>query len=114
MANPYNYLRVDEMAGQKDRLMVGGADHRSELKMPADKNYKALKEYMSHLSPNLSARVLRKWRGGILESSDGLPLIGETAPRRYVATAFSGNGMTYAALAGWISSSGTVCGTRPV
>lgn len=47
---------------------------------------------------------MRKWKGNILEPSDGLALIGETMPRHYVATAFSGNGMTYSALAGWIIS----------
>lgn len=101
--NPYHYTRVDALDSESARMIVGGEDHRSEIKVPEEKNYKALKEYVSKTF-NIKARALRKWKGAILEPSDGLALIGETTPRQYVATAFSGNGMTYAALAGWIIS----------
>jgi glycine/D-amino acid oxidase-like deaminating enzyme len=42
--------------------------------------------------------LTNRWSGPILESSDGLPLIGEYDEDLYVATAFSGNGMTYSAV----------------
>jgi hypothetical protein len=41
---------------------------------------------------------VKKWSGPILEPVDGLALIGKYAPHQYVATGFSGNGMTYAGI----------------
>lgn len=99
LANPYHYMRVDACAG-KDRLIVGGEDHRSELGFMEDKSFKALEEYVQKTFPKLEYRVKNKWQGGILEPSDGIALIGRVAPHEYVAAAFSGNGMTYSAIAG--------------
>lgn len=104
LSNPYHYVRIDPIDEKHSRMIVGGEDHRSELKIPEEKNYKALRDYVKNTFPDLNLRAVRKWKGNILEPSDGLALIGETMPRHYVATAFSGNGMTYSALAGWIIS----------
>jgi glycine/D-amino acid oxidase-like deaminating enzyme len=98
MENPYHYFRVDKAVG-KDRMIFGGADHRSELKMDPKKNYKALREYLDKLLPRIKYEVTKKWIGPILEPSDGLPLIGEYKTRSLVATAFSGNGMIYSMIA---------------
>jgi glycine/D-amino acid oxidase-like deaminating enzyme len=102
MSNPYHYVRVDKMEGDKDRMIVGGEDHRSEIPISPDKNFKALRQYVRDTFPGLEYKEVKKWRGGILEPSDGLALIGQTSPHQYVATAFSGNGMTYSAIAGMI------------
>ncbi len=48
---------------------------------------------------NFDYKIIKKWSGPILEPSDGLALIGEIEPKYYVATGFSGNGMTYSAIA---------------
>jgi hypothetical protein len=98
-ANPYHYFRVDP--GQKhDRMIIGGEDHRKELKMDPERNYKALEEYLTGILGDVPYSITRRWFSKVLEPSDGLPLIGRIKPRRLVATAFSGNGMTYAAIAG--------------
>lgn len=94
LANPYNYFRIDRMK-TFDRMILGGQDHRAELKMSEAKNFRALEEYLRQILPGTAYRIVRKWSGPILEPSDGLALIGETNPGKYVATAFSGNGMTY-------------------
>jgi glycine/D-amino acid oxidase-like deaminating enzyme len=94
MANPYNYFRIDRAPGG-DRMIIGGQDHRDEIKMSEGKNFRALEEYLQEIMPDTKYEITRKWSGPILEPSDGLALIGETKPGRYVATAFSGNGMTY-------------------
>ncbi|MBX4188098.1 MAG: FAD-binding oxidoreductase [Candidatus Doudnabacteria bacterium] len=96
--NPYNYFRIDSQNGKYDRMIIGGQDHRKEVKMNSEKNYKALEEYMKETFSGLKYEITRRWRGPILEPSDGLALIGETYPKQYVATAFSGNGMTYSAI----------------
>lgn len=96
--NPYNYWRVDPGTGY-DRVLLGGIDHRSEIKIKREKNFTTLLNYWRQLMPGLPFRVIEKWRGPILESIDGLPFIGAYEPNKYMATAFSGNGMTYAAIA---------------
>lgn len=98
-SRPYTYFRVDR-DGDADRLILGGADHRAELPMSASRSFHALERYATELFGAIPYAVTRTWRGPIIESSDGLPLIGSYAPHRYVATAFSGNGMTYAVVAG--------------
>ena len=100
--NPYHYFRIDR--GEKhDRMIVGGEDHRAELtKALSTKSFRALKSWVDETFPGLEYKVENKWHGGILEPSDGLALIGEYAPHQYLASAFSGNGMTYSALSGRI------------
>jgi Rieske Fe-S protein len=45
------------------------------------------------------ASVEHRWSGQVIETNDGLPFIGETAERQFVATGFGGNGMTFGTLA---------------
>jgi len=99
MANPYHYLRVDGNSGKRT-IIFGGEDHRSELPISAEKSFNALEERLGELLDDDSFTVTRRWTGPILEPSDGLPLIGEYAPGQFVATAFSGNGMTYSVISG--------------
>lgn len=94
LANPYNYFRIDRMK-DFDRMIIGGQDHRAELKINEAKNFRAVEEYLLEILPGTPYGITRKWSGPILEPSDGLALIGETNPNKFVATAFSGNGMTY-------------------
>jgi glycine/D-amino acid oxidase-like deaminating enzyme len=93
--NPYHYFRVDS-AGNHDRIIIGGEDQRKELPIDPEKNYQALEKYLRALISNKDFKVIRKWRGSILETIDGLPYIGTFSkrhPRQLVATGFSGNGM---------------------
>jgi glycine/D-amino acid oxidase-like deaminating enzyme len=95
--NPYHYFRIDR--GEKhDRMIIGGEDNRKEFEFDREKNYRALREYINDLLAGHEHRIVRKWGGPILEPSDGLALIGAYEPHRLVATAFSGNGMTYSAI----------------
>ncbi len=95
LANPYHYFRVDHI-GTMDRIIIGGEDHRDELQGLDKRSYDALEKYINILFGKKKHVLVGCWYGGILESSDGIPLIGEIKPHVYVATAFSGNGMTYA------------------
>lgn len=99
--NPYHYFRVDK-ALEFDRMIIGGEDHRKELPMNSQKNFEALEDYVQKIFPKLKYRIITKWRGPILETIDGLPYIGmpdKNHPNMFVATGFSGNGMTYAMIA---------------
>lgn len=100
MANPYHYFRIDPLNKNRDRIILGGEDHRKEIKMSQAKNFRALESYLKHLlSADKRPEISNRWRGPILEPTDGLALIGRTGPRELVATAFSGNGMTYSMIA---------------
>lgn len=48
-----------------------------------------------------------------METNDGLPYIGETAERQYVATGFSGNGMTFGTLSAMMFTDHVTGQTNP-
>jgi glycine/D-amino acid oxidase-like deaminating enzyme len=101
-SNPYNFFRVDKVAGH-DRLIVGGEDHRSQVPLSKRRAHENLERYVKKILGETPFMVVKRWSGPILEQTDGLPLIGRYSrefPNRYVATAFSGNGMTYGTTAG--------------
>jgi glycine/D-amino acid oxidase-like deaminating enzyme len=101
--NPYNYFRVDRADGGKDRVIVGGQDHRSDIKVHPSKNFKALEDYIKDTFGHIEYKITRKWRGPILEPVDGLAFIGSMSHDRILyAMAFSGNGMTYSGIAAQI------------
>lgn len=110
--SPYHYFRVDNKDA-RDRLILGGADHRVELPVKSGKNYAALKDYLKGLMGDEIYIVTKKWAGPILEPSDGIALIGEYRPRQWLATAFSGNGMTYAAIAAMLITDGITGRANP-
>lgn len=96
--NPYHYFRIDRN-GEFDRMIIGGEDNRKEVEFGKQKNFDALRNYLKQLMGDRKFVIVRKWSGPILEPSDGLPLIGEFKPKQLLAAAFSGNGMTYSAIA---------------
>jgi glycine/D-amino acid oxidase-like deaminating enzyme len=102
-SNPYHYFRIDEEK-EDSRMIIGGEDIKTIVKMDKEKNFKALEDYLRSILPGISYTITRKWTGPILEPSDGLALIGKMREREYVASAFSGNGMTYSAIAAMILS----------
>ena len=103
-ANPYHYFRIEPQA-TADRMIIGGEDHRKEIPLAPEKSYAALEEYLQKLLPNVPYTIIRRWEGGILEPVDGLAYIGrfsKTTPHLFVATGFSGNGMTYSSITSMI------------
>ncbi len=101
--NPYHYFRVDQCP-EFDRIIVGGEDHRSDLKVNKEKNFQALEDFVAETFHGLSYKIVRGWTGPILESIDGLAYVGELHPNDRVlyAFGFSGNGITYSAIASQI------------
>jgi glycine/D-amino acid oxidase-like deaminating enzyme len=102
MEDPYHYFRVDKEK-RRDVVVIGGEDHRSDIPVKAPKNYAALEEYINSIFPRITYKKLEKWKGPIIEPVDGLPFIGPFHSKNVLyATAFSGNGMTYSAIAAMI------------
>jgi glycine/D-amino acid oxidase-like deaminating enzyme/nitrite reductase/ring-hydroxylating ferredoxin subunit len=98
----YHYLRtVEGVAGSEDVLLVGGEDHKTGRDEAADERYAGLEAWSRERIPRLLETRFR-WSGQILEPADGLGFIGRASgsPNVYLATGFSGNGMTYGTLAG--------------
>lgn len=100
--NPYHYFRVDR-AKEGYRVILGGQDHRKDVPVAAEKNFKALTEYADTLIPKDKRTIARQWSGIILEPVDGLATIGPINEDHVLyALGFSGNGMTYSAISALI------------
>lgn len=99
-ADPYHYIR---QAGP-DVLIIGGKDHKTGMEANPEECTEALIAYAKERFP--VDQVLYQWSGQILETVDGLPYIGKNSfsKNTYVATGFSGNGMTFGTLSGMILS----------
>lgn len=92
---PYYYLRVERRRGF-DYAVFGGEDHKTGQLADTTAAYRRLETKFRSFAPD--ARIDRRWSGQVIETNDGLPFIGETAPRQFAATGFSGNGMTFGTL----------------
>lgn len=98
---PYHYIRTQQVDGE-DWLIVGGEDHKVGHDDATDTHFAALEAYTLRRFP--VGPVEHTWSGQVIEPADGLAYIGRNSHSRhtYVATGFSGNGMTYGTLAGML------------
>lgn len=98
-ADPYHYLRRATDA-QGDLLIVGGADHQTGHVSDTTRHYTDMECYVQERFAVTSVDYY--WSAQSFEPADGLPYIGAAAlhPRIYVATGYSGNGMTFGTMAG--------------
>jgi nitrite reductase/ring-hydroxylating ferredoxin subunit len=94
-AEPYHYLRVDQRRTH-DYVIFGGADHKTGQSADPAKHFADLERKLFGILPD--AKIDHRWSGQVIETNDGLPFIGETAPRQFLATGFAGNGMTFGTL----------------
>jgi glycine/D-amino acid oxidase-like deaminating enzyme/nitrite reductase/ring-hydroxylating ferredoxin subunit len=94
-ADPYDYLRVDRRHDH-DFVIFGGEDHKTGQVEETTEHFNRLEQRLRKLLPDVN--VTHRWSGQVIETNDGLPYIGETAERQFVATGFSGNGMTFGTL----------------
>jgi glycine/D-amino acid oxidase-like deaminating enzyme/nitrite reductase/ring-hydroxylating ferredoxin subunit len=92
-ADPYHYLRVHPEEDGSDYAIFGGADHKTGQATDTRACYAALEQTLRRLLPDID--VTDRWSGQVIETNDGLPFIGETAPNQFAATGFAGNGMTF-------------------
>jgi glycine/D-amino acid oxidase-like deaminating enzyme/Rieske Fe-S protein len=96
---PYYYLRIDR--GQTDYAIFGGQDHKTGQQDDTEKLYQNLEKMLLRLIP--TAKIDRRWSAQVIETNDGLPYIGQTAERQFVATGYSGTGMTFGTLGGMMA-----------
>jgi glycine/D-amino acid oxidase-like deaminating enzyme/nitrite reductase/ring-hydroxylating ferredoxin subunit len=100
-ADPYHYIRgFDDDTGSY--IIIGGEDHKTGTRSDTEDCFGALEAYTRQRFTLES--IPFKWSGQIMEPADGLPYIGlnSLSKHTYVATGFSGNGMTFGTLAGML------------
>lgn len=105
VAEPYHYIRSHVMDGVP-YLIVGGEDHKVGEQEDTTVPFQRLESFVSeHFRRTVGVTDFR-WSGQILESADGLPYIGRNTSDThvYVATGYSGNGLTNGTLAAMILS----------
>ena len=99
--DPYHYFRTHTIEGEK-YLILGGEDHKTGHGDPSAA-FRSLEEYAKKLYP--AGSIEYGWSAQYFEPSDGLPYIGKLpgfSEGVFVATGFSGNGITYGSIAGKI------------
>jgi glycine/D-amino acid oxidase-like deaminating enzyme/nitrite reductase/ring-hydroxylating ferredoxin subunit len=117
-SDPYHYVRVHR-SGDATFLIVGGEDHKvgsTENSAPTD-NHNPEDAAWQRIEGWTRGRfvvgeVAAKWSGQILEPADGLPYIGKYDDHAWVATGFSGDGMTNGTMAAMLLSR-EILGERP-
>jgi glycine/D-amino acid oxidase-like deaminating enzyme/nitrite reductase/ring-hydroxylating ferredoxin subunit len=114
---PFHYVRLHRTRGETagdggiaDFLIVGGEDHKTGQADDGESRYERLEAWARERFPIL--HIEHRWAGQVMESIDGLPFIGRNPlddDNVYVATGFSGLGMTNGTLAGMIITD-MICG----
>jgi glycine/D-amino acid oxidase-like deaminating enzyme/nitrite reductase/ring-hydroxylating ferredoxin subunit len=109
-SDPYYYLRIDSQ-GESDYAIFGGNDHKTGQETQPDACFGELAARLHDLIPE--AKIDHQWSGQVVETHDGLPYMGETAERQFVATGFSGNGMTFGTLGAMMACDAALGRTNP-
>ena len=117
--DPFHYVRLHRAHGANvdiddhDYLIVGGEDHKTGQADDGEQRFERLEAWARERFPEIQY-IEHRWAGQVMESIDGLPFIGRNPlddDNVYVATGFSGLGMTGGTLAGMILTD-LICG-RP-
>jgi glycine/D-amino acid oxidase-like deaminating enzyme/nitrite reductase/ring-hydroxylating ferredoxin subunit len=107
-ADPYHYLRL-EPRDDHDVVIFGGEDHKTGQEPDTPSRFARLEAALRELVPGVA--ITHHWSGQVIETHDGLPFIGASAPHEFLATGYAGNGMTFGTLAAMIAAD-LVAGVR--
>ncbi|MDB4978357.1 MAG: puuB [Candidatus Peribacteria bacterium] len=102
--DPYHYVRVDDSQKNHDVLIVGGEDHKTGQANDAGLRYQRLETWARKRFP-AATKVLYHWSGQVLETVDGLAMIGRKpldTDNVYIITGDSGMGMTHGTIGGML------------
>ena len=97
--DPYHYFRSQEVDGKK-YLIVGGEDHKTAHEDNTEQCFGKLESYLRKYYD--VDEICFRWSSQYFEPVDGLAYIGHLpghAPNMFVATGYSGNGITYSHIA---------------
>ena len=102
-AAPYHYTRTVDV-GDAHLLIVGGEDHKTGQNIDTEDCFYRLGVFAQERFEATSIHY--RWSSQLIETVDGLPFIGKEPGSSdvYVATGYSGNGLTFGTLAGSLVS----------
>jgi glycine/D-amino acid oxidase-like deaminating enzyme/nitrite reductase/ring-hydroxylating ferredoxin subunit len=93
--DPYDYLRIEDCP-EGQYAIFGGEDVKTGQEDEPEEVFRRLLTRLNKVLPMATAE--RRWLGQVVETDDGMPFIGENAPREFIATGFCGNGFTLGTL----------------
>ena len=99
--DPYHYLRI-EPHHDHDVVIFGGEDHKTGQVSDTNACFDRLERTLQSMIDGVE--ITHRWSGQVIETPDGLPYIGETAPHQFAGTGFAGNGMTFGTLTGMMAA----------
>jgi glycine/D-amino acid oxidase-like deaminating enzyme/nitrite reductase/ring-hydroxylating ferredoxin subunit len=94
--DPYSYLRIHPEA-KWDYAIYGGHDHKTGQVRNTETCYRKVEKDFRELFPE--GRIDHRWSGQVIETTDGLPFIGENEEKQFIATGYNGNGITFGTVA---------------
>jgi glycine/D-amino acid oxidase-like deaminating enzyme/nitrite reductase/ring-hydroxylating ferredoxin subunit len=109
-SDPYYYLRVDRHAGYHYAIF-GGEDAKTGQEDDPQAVFRRLEDVFKTWVPY--GQVTHRWLGQVVETNDGLPLIGATAENQFVATGYHGNGFTLGTVAAMMARDAYLKRTNP-
>lgn len=113
LEDPYHYVRAHRL-GERVFLIVGGEDHKTGQAEDPDACYGRLERWTRERFS--IGDVEHRWSGQIIEPADGLPYLGRNTSSEHVwvATGFSGTGMTFGTVAAHVLTDGVLGRDNPV
>ena len=110
--DPYHYIRTTKI-NDDDYLIVGGEDHKTGQDTHADVHFQNLEDWCADRFDFTT--IPYRWSGQIINPVDGLPYVGRNSlcDNIFVATGYSGNGMTFGTMAGMLISDLILGQTNP-
>lgn len=102
----YHYIRFHPAGSGQEMLIVGGSDHKTGQSDDYEMPFLEIENWTREHFPQ-AAEPAYRWSGQVLEPIDDLGFIGRKPYYRgnhVIATGYSGNGMTYAAIAAHLSA----------
>lgn len=100
-ADAYQCLRVDRY-DEHVEFILGGHDRDRSSRGEERLSFASMASTLSECFSDLA--ITHQWTGQVIESHDGLPCIGEVGARRFAATGFGDNGLTFGTLAGMMAT----------
>ena len=103
---PHRALAEFHLPPRGDLVLIGGEDHRTGQEDHPEGRYERLLEWARARFLGIGPFIVR-WSGQILESLDGLGLIGEDPEGQenvWIVSGDSGNGLTHGTIAGMLIS----------
>ncbi|MCF6158489.1 MAG: FAD-dependent oxidoreductase [wastewater metagenome] len=99
LAKPYHYIRTQPLDETYDLLIIGGEDKKTGQN--DNSRYERIEAWARNRFPMIRD-IPYRWSGQVVNPIDGIGFIGRNPLDKniYIATGFSGNGMTHGTVAG--------------